>query len=790
MGERGDRALPRKRLRRLIPVALGLVVLALLGFYAALPRISSQPALHRWLEAQLLQATQFEVRFADLRVGRDLSVAIDALTIASPGAEPFLTAESVAAAFHLVGRDRRATPEITVSAPRLHTRRLPQGSSAAQEPLSVPSGSKLAALLRGQRIAVVDGFVHFGEKPEEVLGPSTLVIDSFGAAAGLQVHGTMALDATGSEAVWSIALGPSLAASSASIRAAAPLQGLLRAYAEVDSPDWLEPSALTLALDLRGTDSGRIAFDIDAELQTPQLAQPLPVGGSGELDLVDRSLTARIDVAGFDVRSDDFLRVASGVRLGVELTAAPHDAGSIRLDLAVRAPAGELLWDRYYVDLAQHPLAFSGRVEPLGDAVRLSSGRLVVGRIGTLRGGGTYGRSDRRLRGKLEFDIPGLPALYRLAVREPLAESRPTLAGIEVDGRAIGSLEQSYTAAGARRLHGRVDVAAGSLTLAEPPLRLRGVDLRLPIDLQEGAGGATAASQSGWLHIASMSFGAAAVERLAFPLVVGTNRIATAAPVRIDLFGGDLELTELRADALLGDDAHASLSLALRAIDLEALAAAAGLPRVAGTVSGAIPSLRWRGQEIRSEGEIRADLFGGHLRVRNIAVDELFSPVPALRVDADFDNLSLAQMTRTFNFGRITGVIAGEVEDLVVVDGQPVSFTARVATVPRAAVSQRISVRAIRQISILGGTGGDPLTQGILSLFDEYRYAKMGFRCRLENDRFHLGGVDRVDGNEYLVVGSTLPPRVSVVSHTRVVAFSELVRRLARVSAVEDDSRS
>ena len=56
----------------------------------------------------------------------------------------------------------------------------------------------------------------------------------------------------------------------------------------------------------------------------------------------------------------------------------------------------------------------------------------------------------------------------------------------------------------------------------------------------------------------------------------------------------------------------------------------------------------------------------------------------------------------------------------------------------------------------------------------------------LENDRFVLRGVEENDGAEYLVVGTTLPPRVNVISHTRVISFSELVRRLSRVLALTD----
>ncbi len=153
---------------------------------------------------------------------------------------------------------------------------------------------------------------------------------------------------------------------------------------------------------------------------------------------------------------------------------------------------------------------------------------------------------------------------------------------------------------------------------------------------------------------------------------------------------------------------------------------------------------------------------------------------PTVELDLDFQDLLLAQLTETLEAGTISGVARGAVHHLAIAHGEPVRFDAWMETVPRRGVAQRISVKAIRQIAILGG-GGDPLSQGVLSFFDEYRYARMGFRCTLENDRFYLRGIEQDGEKEYLVVGSILPPRVNVISHTPAISFSEMVRRLSRL---------
>jgi len=175
---------------------------------------------------------------------------------------------------------------------------------------------------------------------------------------------------------------------------------------------------------------------------------------------------------------------------------------------------------------------------------------------------------------------------------------------------------------------------------------------------------------------------------------------------------------------------------------------------------------------------------GSEITATDLHVDRLFSRVRTVGMDVDVERIDLAKATSTFGVGHVTGILHGAIDDLELVGGQPTSFDAWIETVPEKGVSQHISVTAIRQLSILGGAGSDPFTQGILSFFDEYRYAKMGLRCRLRNDRFLLHGVERLDDKDFLVVGSFFPPTVNVISHNQVISFSEMVRRLSRITAV------
>jgi hypothetical protein len=81
------------------------------------------------------------------------------------------------------------------------------------------------------------------------------------------------------------------------------------------------------------------------------------------------------------------------------------------------------------------------------------------------------------------------------------------------------------------------------------------------------------------------------------------------------------------------------------------------------------------------------------------------------------------------------------------------------------------------------GQSAGALYGGLAGFFDSFRYSKLGFKATLKNDRLTLRGVETRGDQEFLVVGSFLPPTVNVISHTQVIAFSELVRRLERIKS-------
>jgi hypothetical protein len=470
----------------------------------------------------------------------------------------------------------------------------------------------------------------------------------------------------------------------------------------------------------------------------------------------------------------DHLRAVESVEGTVRLTQG--SAGGF--DLSLHLPRGELLWNRLFIDLTAHPLALQVAASPGPEDLRVESGEIGLGGVGRASLAGTTVRAGTG-RLQLEFDLPDVAAAYRVALRDPLQQSYAVLAGSELTGALKGRIVVVPGARGVQSLRGRLLFDGGHLRTADPVVELREIHADVPLILGETIAGSDL-GERGEIRVGHIRAGRVAIpDGLVLPVGVRPDRIQVDEPVSIGVLGGTVRLTGVDVGVGPGVPLRAHFGLSIDGIELEELAEAMSWPIFTGTVTGTIPSVAVTSEEMTTEGQIEMSLFDGAVRIDRVRMSGLGSSVPALELDLGFQRLSLTALTRVLPIGQISGTIEGAIRNLSLVDGQPVAFDAWMKTMP-SDEPKRISVAAIRKISILG-SGADPLFQGILGFFDEYRYAKMGFRCRLRNDVFTLEGVETHDGKEYLVVGTRPPPQVNVISHNQRIAFSEMVRRLQRL---------
>ena len=318
---------------------------------------------------------------------------------------------------------------------------------------------------------------------------------------------------------------------------------------------------------------------------------------------------------------------------------------------------------------------------------------------------------------------------------------------------------------------------------------LHGVDLRDPAgrfgfaglrgDLRYSAGADAIASALEWreARLHGLAFGAA---RLPFTSAGGELRVRE--PVQVPLMGGTLGLRDVVIRPPQGEaGADIRFGLRLADIDFGRVSEALGLPAFQGRLEGDIPLARYANDRIAFEGGLTLGIFDGQVAFSSLALERPFGTAPSLTADIAMDDLDLLRLTEVLGFGSITGRLDGRIDGLRLVDWTPVAFDASFATDPAPGVRQRISQRAVQNISSVGDASFITSLQGrLIGLFSDFGYRRIGIGCRLENGICTMSGLHSA-GNAFTIVEGKGIPRLGVVGYNRAVDWPTLVERLVAV---------
>lgn len=429
-------------------------------------------------------------------------------------------------------------------------------------------------------------------------------------------------------------------------------------------------------------------------------------------------------------------------------------------------PAGQLYSDPLFVDLGKQPLHLDTALRwPDDGALQLTGLKLSLGRLLSLAGRATLPPAAP-LQGdaELALQVPDLAALYPVLL-QPLAY-----------GGALGDLELAGTAA--------LDLDWRGGRAQAVVLRLDGLHLddrggRFGLYGLDGvlhwqAAGESAPSRLQWQggHLFRVNFGASETR-----LDLAGGRLRLRRPLALPLLEGTLRIPSLTLDGL--DTGHPAWRAALQAEDLslQALSQALHWPVLAGSLSVKIPAVHYADGLLALDGELQAQAFDGTVRVSGLELREPLGPAPLFKAEASLRGLDLEQLTRTFDFGRITGRLDGDVRGLQLVGWQPVAFDAELRTPPDDDSRHRISQRAVENLTALGNNGAVALSGTFLRFFESFSYDRLRLQVKLSGQIAELDGIAHPDGGYYLVKGAGLP-RIDVIGRNRQVAWRDLIKRL------------
>ena len=257
------------------------------------------------------------------------------------------------------------------------------------------------------------------------------------------------------------------------------------------------------------------------------------------------------------------------------------------------------------------------------------------------------------------------------------------------------------------------------------------------------------------------------------PVRLCRNR-ASLGPVALDLGNGTISLEEAAFFFSRG-------TLRLKGIDIERLHVHQLLKDVpvSVTIEGSLPEASFQGQRLVFSGSLTVKVARGTMEIRNIWV-EPYAPIFRWGADMFFKNINLRVLTENTSFGLVTGAVKGWIKDLVMSGGQPEAFDLRIESDESSKEPKRISIKAIENLSILGGGGGSISFLG--QLFKTFSYSKIGISCKLSNDVFELHGLYKRGDREYLIKrGFFGGVNVINMNPRGRISFRDMLDRLKRI---------
>ena len=448
----------------------------------------------------------------------------------------------------------------------------------------------------------------------------------------------------------------------------------------------------------------------------------------------------------------------------------PGNATLLSLDGVLRG--GQFLYGTTYVVLPEHDVPVGlDAVQRGGQGWSLASIRWDDGDALAAGGSASFG-ADATLRDlDIELhsrDMASLATRYLsgwlgIAGLSELDASGALDARVRMTGGALASVDA--------RLH--------DVTLEAPGKGLSFAGLDGDLRLSDGDAPVDSALRWRAASLQGIAFGPATL-----PWRSSGGVLRSRAPVVVPVLGGQLRFDDLVIQPPAGGQGlQVGFGLALQGLELGELSQALGGPAFGGTLDGNIPAARYAGDLLDFDGGLSMQVFDGSIEVSALSMERPFGVAPTLSADFALRDLDLLAITEVFDVGSISGRLDGRIDDLRLVDWTPVAFDAELHTVRRHGVRQRISQRAVQDISSVGDASFVGSLQGrLIGLFDDFGYARIGIACRLANQVCAMDGLHS-SGDGFTIVEGSGIPRLDVVGFNRNVDWPTLVERLLAVGS-------
>ncbi len=253
----------------------------------------------------------------------------------------------------------------------------------------------------------------------------------------------------------------------------------------------------------------------------------------------------------------------------------------------------------------------------------------------------------------------------------------------------------------------------------------------------------------------------------------------------ISLLDGILKINRFEWLKTKADQPEVYFEGGISDLSLEKLSKAFDWTVLSGSISGNIPGVSYQNKTLKLDGELKAQLFDGEIRINKLSSSGLLTDFSKFSLEMEVDNLDLHQITQKFQMGGIEGRVSGFIKNLYLENWQPVTFYAWLGTPDNDDSRHRISQKAVENIASIGGGGAaDVISKGFLRFFDTFSYDRLGFGCYLYQGVCQLMGVEASEQGYYIVKGGGIP-RIDIIGYNPRVDWEVLMTRLSRIASTD-----
>ena len=520
--------------------------------------------------------------------------------------------------------------------------------------------------------------------------------------------------------------------------------------------------------------------ELDALRRLAPASLPLPkdLALSGrshfEVDLVERAGVSTADVRAqvvdltFQNAAATWIAEKVGLTLAARLDLRALPAG---FDLTLQGHSGQFLGGTVLLDFSANPLQLQAQGTASTTGLQLARLAVTQQQLADLAAVADIGFTAPFLRdARVDLKELRFPAAYASYLQLLLATT--PFNQLTTEGSVRGTIVVSNDQPVAVDL----DVADVAFSDASRKLKVTGVNAGV-----HWAAGLTGPPRPSFLEWESSEGWGIVGARTHLDFTTQDRSFRLTDRARLPFFDGALVINTFAVDHFGLETMEGVFDAVIEPISFQLIAKAFEWPEFAGTLSGRIPGLTYKDRLLTLSGNLEAEVFDGRVVASNLRVREPFSAWPRLFADVTARGLDLDLITRTFEFGSITGRLDADLAGLETFNWSPTAFDFRMAT-PRGDRSRRrISQKAVESLSNIGGGGGGvaaALQGGLLRFFDDFGYARLGLSCRLRNDVCQMDGVGKAGAGYYIVKGSGLP-RINIIGNANRVDWPRLVSQIS-----------